>query len=537
MKMRAILISMLAVAIAAASCNKDEDSGRSSGQKPQVDVAYLAVRIDSGASTYANGNGDVASENVAEESDVQKAYAVTFDSNKQKLDVVSLKVTEYGITNGSNGNKVPQTGVAVNPDSKYLLVVLNPSTGLLAAMHNAVSFADFQKKLDGNISEFTQANNFTMINYGDFPGSQLTSTEIPMPEITKGVNLFVVDQTNNTEAAIQEALKTPVRVTVGRLSVKVALMNQLNQDLVQSNVAKGALACSLTGWQFSVVNKSYLAYSSIVPYMDGSTIVADHRRYRQDGNFDAAVDPETEFIFLKNRDNIATAATPIEWFNDQTQYVMENTMAADAQLKGHTTTMIAKAIYTPEGIDGVNGGDTWISIIKDEVETRYSVENARAQATRDTNIKSLFDQIAKAQGYAGATELFDALNADNNDAKLDNVGYTAAKYQVEDAGTVYYARVYRKSVCYYDVQIKHNNTLEGTMALGKYGVVRNNHYTINFKEIKAPGIPFIPDPTDPDIIDKGNPDEDDKDEDSNAYISVTISIQPWTLWTQDVVIG
>lgn len=75
------------------------------------------------------------------------------------------------------------------------------------------------------------------------------------------------------------------------------------------------------------------------------------------------------------------------------------------------------------------------------------------------------------------------------------------------------------------------------MALGKYGVVRNNHYTINFKEIKAPGLPFIPDPTDPDIIDKGNPDVNDKDEDSNAYISVTISIQPWTLWTQDVVIG
>lgn len=92
-----------------------------------------------------------------------------------------------------------------------------------------------------------------MINYGDFPGSQLTSTEIPMPEITKGVNLFVVDQENNAEAAIQEALKTPVRVTVGRLSVKVALMNQLNQDLVQGNVAKGASACSLTGWQFSVV--------------------------------------------------------------------------------------------------------------------------------------------------------------------------------------------------------------------------------------------------------------------------------------------
>lgn len=77
------------------------------------------------------------------------------------------------------------------------------------------------------------------------------------------------------------------------------------------------------------------------------------------------------------------------------------------------------------------------------------------------------------------------------------------------------------------------------MALGRWGVVRNNWYSISLQSVTGPGTPWIPDPSDPDPTDPTKPDPEnptgpDIDDDENdAYLSVKITINPWTFWTQE----
>ena len=58
-------------------------------------------------------------------------------------------------------------------------------------------------------------------------------------------------------------------------------------------------------------------------------------------------------------------------------------------------------------------------------------------------------------------------------------------------------RYYHESVCYYDVLIRHDQNVTEKMALGRYGVVRNNWYHLELQSVSGPGTPWIPDPSDP----------------------------------------
>ena len=91
-------------------------------------------------------------------------------------------------------------------------------------------------------------------------------------------------------------------------------------------------------------------------------------------------------------------------------------------------------------------------------------------------------------------------------------------------------RYYHESVCYYDVLIRHDQNVTEKMALGRYGVVRNNWYHLELQSVSGPGTPWIPDPSDPDNPTPPGTDDDEAD----AYISVKITINPWTYWTQGV---
>jgi hypothetical protein len=97
-------------------------------------------------------------------------------------------------------------------------------------------------------------------------------------------------------------------------------------------------------------------------------------------------------------------------------------------------------------------------------------------------------------------------------------------------------RYYKGGVCYYSVPISHDSSVAGPNTLGKYGVVRNNLYTLKVTKIMNPGLPFVPDPTDPDITDPINPDPVDPETPDvvEANITVAITMNPWSGWTQDV---
>ena len=98
------------------------------------------------------------------------------------------------------------------------------------------------------------------------------------------------------------------------------------------------------------------------------------------------------------------------------------------------------------------------------------------------------------------------------------------------AGETVGVEYFQKGVCYYNILIRHDDAITATMALGKYGVVRNNWYTLTINSVKQPGTPWIPDTTN--STDKKDPGEDD--DDKEAYLSVEITVNPWTTWSQGV---
>ena len=98
------------------------------------------------------------------------------------------------------------------------------------------------------------------------------------------------------------------------------------------------------------------------------------------------------------------------------------------------------------------------------------------------------------------------------------------------AGETVGVEYFQKGVCYYNILIHHDDAITATMAHGKYGVVRNNWYTLTINSVKQPGTPWLPDTTNP--TDPKDPGEDD--DDKEAYLSVEITVNPWTTWSQGV---
>ena len=531
MKTKLILLSTLAFAAMAVGCSKDDGSRNTRPEGPQADAAYLSVSVEAEKTTRAQPEDG----GTKEEGTVSTAYAVTFDASYQKLNVVALTVGTSGtdLTVGADGKptSAASKAISVSPNTRYLMMILNPSVNLRSAMNGAVSFSDFQQKVLDDVANVTVDNRFTMINRGVLSGTSMNNTEETALADCAG-KVFTVSDEQNEDQAKAAAANNAMKIQVVRLAAKVGLLNGIGVPL--AGIAPDAVACEFVGWQFNTINKTYLPYSSIVPYMDqDGALVTDNRIYRKDGNYEGTEVPSNEFVFLKNSDNVAGAGNEIAWRKTSTGYVLENTMAPNAQLQGYTTRMVVKAKYTPTGF---TANDTWVQYVKEGVEgTPETVASLETKMAVDTDLSGLLAAIGNELKYASAADFVTALKADTGtDAQLNNVGYIAAKYAAGTGETRSYVRIYRQSECYYDLLIQHNSKLPEPMALGKFGVVRNNWYTLNVTKISKPGTSFIPDPTDPDIVDPANPEPTDPDEDTNSYISVTITIMPWTLWQQDI---
>lgn len=154
------------------------------------------------------------------------------------------------------------------------------------------------------------------------------------------------------------------------------------------------------------------------------------------------------------------------------------------------------------------------------------------------------------------------------DAATLAVGTTFATNMINKANTI---RKYKDGIAYYSVLIKHfgddltpwkNGETEAPTVteiypaanaaanyLGRYGVLRNNWYSISVTSVKNLGTPTVPslgktstpgtpdgpdgptDPKDPDAPDHGG-----YDDNMNQYLSVKINVLSWAKRVQDVVL-
>lgn len=515
--MKSILMSMLAVA-ALASCNKE-----GAGDVPQVDPnytsAYLSVGISmpqAERSSRAVAPGTDPGTN--DETAVKTVYVVGF-----KHVAPFAKVGVYKIE--SNSLIGAETPFVVSPDVKKIFVVINPTPKVLAAINTASSYSLMNNAIvDEAKSNASISNGFMMTSAGKLVGDMGLTDVTPM--------VAASESTDDLNKAKADAAAAKVAVSVDRTVAKVALLPFTPSP---ANVENGE--AEVTGWQLNTTTKEYFPYAELIAYGFSS----EFSKYRVDPTW--GVLPAANFNWLHNSNNPSEPAddktinwlTPAVGTGNAVAYCLENTMdkgSSGAQNYNNTTKVTIKAKFAPVG---VVLGKSWYRVggviktlqqLKDDYKAAEDILVTDAANAAALKITKAFDAFKAKLGMTSVP--FADLSETAMDA-VQNGGYKAATA----AGCM--IEYFQKSVCYYNVNIMHDARVEAK-GLGRWGVLRNNSYSLTVNKITQAGSPYIPDPTDDAIEDPNNPDKENPEDNdkASAFISVSITINQWTSWDQSV---
>ena len=514
----------LFVGLAMAACSNDEEMATGGQNQLPVDgrEAYMSVSVAMPKSTGTRAPGE--HHGTADEQNVKEVLLALFDASDVCLETKTLATTDY-ILNVGGANKSGYDGKAFKVPSATakVLAVVNPSDKFKTACVASASWSAINGAVEQTLDEVigTSKNNFMMINAGDNAN--------PANGALVTANVKVVDGTTipDVDAAIAAAEADRSMIYVDRVVAKVSLGT--NPDGVK---VPAGVTCTFGDWALNITNKSMFPYSEIVMPAGGSA-GAD---YRIDPNYLLAGFDVSQFNYLKVADD-GTLPADFSAMADS-KYCLENTMAADAQTQAQTTSAVASAVYTPGSF---TVGESWFRLLgvtyKTLADLQVVYNAAKAAGTAadaaQQQIIDLCDQFhariavaATAQGKAVGGDF-----ASITITELDGLK-SGGEYSKPDAaaGETVGVEYFQKGVCYYNILIRHDDAITATMAHGKYGVVRNNWYTLTINSVKQPGTPWIPDTTN--STDKKDPGEDD--DDKEAYLSVEITVNPWTTWSQGV---
>lgn len=552
---KSILMSMFAVA-ALTSCNNDDESvSVPSTGSAELDGGYITVDIPRPATTRATGPVDV--NGTEAESKVSNVYIVTFDANYAFAN--SYPMTVYTGGTGVTPDYIAKTDpIKLSKGAKYMFVILNAPDKVvtkLNAASTATNFSEIKAEISGlTVDEVTRSNNFTMVSAGD-----LSQTE--------GSNgLTVIGTTYKTpELAKEDANRKAI--SVDRIVAKFQVTN-MTPD---ANKVKGGTYTPL-GWALNVENKATTLYSELITF--GGTSQSPASRYRIDHNWEIAefdtvpanttdltayrtlIDKNFKVLY-NHKDSIAKVTfNPVHASTDW-QYLFENTMSAKQQLVDRTTNIIFKAQYTPASVSK-NADGTETEVLGDGKSyfkyagRLYSFEGVQAvYALAEKSLKAANDTLSNTSATTEGKK-----EATANKAKAEIVIADFNKVAVAVLGTsktwktdvtsvtvldnvanggnlaeLCKLRYYQKGINFYRGVIKHDYRL-GTLELGKFGIVRNNAYSLAVESIAGPGEPWIPGATVPEGTLPGGGGSINEDEEAEAYIVVTITVNPWATWSQ-----
>lgn len=511
---------MLAVATLA-SCSTEDTSDPNPNMKGKKSYLSLSIKLPKAVGTYA---APVEDHGTSDEMSIKKVLVVGFNASNKKVGVYDLSTAEQG-TIGSNGTTaVHGKAFPVSDELRKIFVVINPTTKFLAQVNGATTYAAMNQAITENVGLMTTPVSGFMMTSAGVDNGDLGLTAVT-PKVATS------ESSSDIAAAKAEAEANPVAVKVDRSMAKVTLA--VKPDVTVEN---GKIKNESVVWTLSATNKQYYPYAELAAGYTG------HGKYRVDPNFVGSTMADLDWVKNNSLTINTTGASliddwnkPSEGGNTHSIYALENTMEAATQAYGNTTKALIGLRYTPTVTPAITEGDSWFrvnGVIKtlEQLDADYTA--AAAAAPQNTNLmngyKSFLDAVLGTGRTSGWTK--EAGKTPVTVAALDaipNGGYKAATAET------YMIDYFQKSVCFYYVDINHDKDLPG-FTLGRWGIVRNNSYMINITKISQPGLPYAPDPTDPNITDPENPDPNNPSDSQSAFISVEITINPWTTWSQDV---
>lgn len=507
MEMKKLFFAAMAMAVLA-GCSNEEEMMSAGNQDITVSEGegYLSLALDMPkGKTRAKGDAGTT-----EEQTITSAMAVLFKGGDESTNPVIVDVKDLAWADGTPSANVASDAFAVSKDASHILVVVNPMDALrhilmkgnnLSAVKAAIQLTDEQ------IESMSKAGNFLMNNVSliDCSGS-----------IKKFSNTEGEKKLSTTDDLKNAAKGDPISVPVDRAVAKVTLIarpkNPENPNpMDQNSFVNSNSIITLEGWRVNVTNKKFILLPDTVHLKNAGLV------YNKDANYD-----NNRSFANQNYFDEFKVDNSFQSLDNNVLYCTENTMQATDQVYAYTTQVVLKAKYarTKAGITENNSWFRYSGILYtfDELKSAYNATPANAE------LKAACDKFA---------EIIVSKKGDSDPTFADvapDLLNDSTSIKVKSSGIDYY----HEGICYYKVMIRHDQDNQELMSLGRYGVVRNNWYTLTVTNIRDLGLPYPGDPAPDKLNPDKKPDLDETMDDVENYVSVSIQVKDWTAWQQNV---
>lgn len=578
MKIKSLILGMIACAAFSACSSDDADVIVNDNQEFKGDAAYMNVRL-----SYAD-NGtravDGGFEYGVNEQAVKTAHFYFYDAAGQFVTEASVwndGTAETGSPAGNiefKGNTVVALkGLTSKNYPKYVVTVLNRPTDFVYGN----TLAEMGKKLSD------EADKGIMYTEGNTNYFVMSTTSFKQPELNG--NYFVTEVTKNDfyDEPVPADASTikPVEIFVERLAAKVKLNVAVNNDVVtinnekyykikatvagEGNVAESGnnigaenLYVHFLGWKLNgTAKKSYMMKNIDESWTYGATDwdcgswtdAYNHRSYwAKSFNYGNAA-----YTYPSVASNVTASTDALDYVNlngnllgmDVAGYCPENTNNNTILAKNFpsaVTSVLIKAEIcdekgTPLDLVRFNG-----VLFKQSHFLKYVLNSVKSDLPcyedgTDANGNKKYTQID--ESYV------EVVTAGNGYVKVAMKANTGTLYNqngatyTKDIATILAnasakATGYKGGLMYYSVPIQHYNNADVTVnentgvkeyPEGKYGVVRNHLYSLSIETLENPGKGiFDPEET---II----PNEEDE---KFYYVGARINILSWKIVNQSV---
>ena len=569
------LFGMAVMATALVGCSSNDNlnpNANDNAGKAGTAYASFKINLPTVSGTRAPGDPDGTPDfnpGTAAEYEVKNGTILIFDATTDKYvtkaDLGTMNpwkedTDNKGITTAASVT-VQLSGVELNGNYKALVLLNNnsettPKVKLPTTSDTYTSWS--AKAANANANEYVKTDGIFMANAPEYIDAS-----------TEPTTLVDIKKVYASREEAQANASTVVYVERGLAKVTMDKFDD-KYTIGTGNTYEGDEVV-IKKWQLDVTNKSTFPVHQIGTLSTGYTGIWGKDRF-YDGtntafkrvywgidpnysdnkyyNGDATISPkksaleccQEDFKMITNAQVVGEVGTP--------QYCLENTFNLDNMKQGQTTRVVFKAVYTPKTF---TSGETFYKVANntavwhgDDLKQQILTLALQAMNVTDPIEKAKYDvDLSKGSDISGVAgqHLIQKANITYSGtpaaSKVDDnvVNEVNAKLGLSEADPTNHKEkvgisTYLNGEAYYIARIKHFNQLTPWTAgeaygtkndkyLGRYGVLRNNWYSLSVKSISNLGYPEVPEvkPEKPD-------DENDK------YINVEVKILDWALRKQ-----
>lgn len=561
------LFGMAVVATALVGCSSSDDLAtdvKGNGNKTEAAYASFKINLPTVSGTRAAGDPDGTPDLVhgdPAEYAVKNGTILIFDNSGNFVESTELgtmnpwtDVKTNGVTTAAIAT-VKLKKVSLGENKYKALVLLNNNSG------TTTQKVALPTSSSDTYDEWSKKANVTVANYKSTDGIFMANAPMFTSTTTDPTTLVPVA---NVCASPEEAqAKTATTVYVERGLAKVTMKNFDPSYTIAAGTYKGDEVVINT-WQLDVTNKStYPVHQTgglttiwnqtwADRFYDKNNGVFQRVYWGVDPNYsddkynkgDATVSPEKSALeCCKDAFNMISNAEVVGLpGDDKPQYCLENTFNLANMMQGQTTRVVFKAVYTPNALRSETdktfykiGNNTAIwkkaDLEKQILAVATTVMNLTSAEAADYEVK--LDAAANNISGEAGQHMITADNIVYNGSGSSKVPAALAAINAKLGLTATTGiSTYLNGEAYYIARIKHFNELtpwtpgkaydsNDGKYLGRYGVLRNNWYSLSVNKVSGLGYPEVPEV-------KPNVPDDENDQ----YINVEVKILDWAMRKQ-----